>query len=321
MSHFDTVVGAIREGEVIPFFGAGVNLFGRDEKPNYKPGTYLPSAKELSEYLAVRYGYVPPDENNLSRVSQFASLMRGSQSLYNTLGEVFDGDYPITPLHRLFAQIPKILKGKQYKRPYQLIVTTNYDDVLERAFRDEGEEYDVVTYIATKTNLGSFRHLPPNCKPKDSIVITRPNTYKKLPFSVNGLTLQRPVILKIHGMVERIGNRQDSQPQNPHDSFVITEDDYIGYLAHRDISRLVPLQLQAKLRNSGFLFLGYGLRDWNLRVIMHRLWRDQELRSASWAVQLRADELEKRFWKTHNVDIVESPLETYVGKLREALLR
>src|SRR6185437_7090596 len=109
MSHFDTVVGAIREGEVIPFFGAGVNLFGRDEKPKYEPGEYLPSARELSEYLATKYSYVPPDENNLSRVSQFASLMRGEQSLYNTLGLVFDDDYPITPLHRLFAQIPKIL--------------------------------------------------------------------------------------------------------------------------------------------------------------------------------------------------------------------
>jgi hypothetical protein len=319
MSHFDNVVGAIREGEVIPFFGAGLNLFGREEKPDYQPGQYLPSGRELSQYLANRYpGYPSADKNDLSRVSQYVSLILGSRSLYNRLGEIFDVDYPITRLHTFFARLPKVLRAKGHKRPYQLIVTTNYDDVLERAFRDEGEPYDLVTYVATKPDVGKFRHIPHNGHVRDSELITQPNEYLKLPFK--GLMPTQTVILKIHGMVERAGNRLES-PNAQHDSFVITEDDYIDYLAQSDLSGLVPVQLKQKLTNSSFLFLGYGLRDWNLRVIMHRLWRDQRLNSTSWAVQKEVDELDQKFWETHKVNLVQSTLENYIDELEKALFR
>lgn len=318
MSHYDDVVGAITEGEVIPFFGAGVNLFGRQEEEQYQPGQYLPSGRELARYLAEKYRYPSADKTDLLRVSQYASLMRGPRSLYNMLGQVFDADYPVSVLHRFFAKLPSILRTQGCSRPNQLIVTTNYDDVLERAFQAENEPYDLVTYIAKKPDLGKFRHVRHGTQLKDSILITEPNTYRDLPFS--GLMLKRTVILKIHGVVERVGDRLNSQPEDVHDSFVITEDDYIDYLANTDISKLVPVQLKSKLTNSGFLFLGYGLRDWNLRVIMHRIWRDQDLPSNSWAIQLTADELDKKFWDTHKVDIIEAPLEEYIVELEKRLL-
>ena len=69
------------------------------------------------------------------------------------------------------------------------------------------------------------------------------------------------------------------------DNFVITEDDYIGYLSRRPIETLVPAQLLGKLRESHFLFLGYGIRDWNLRVFLQRIWGDQQLGAKSWAVE------------------------------------
>lgn len=318
MSHYDDVVGAIIEGEVIPFFGAGVNLFGRQEGEQYKPGQYLPSGRELARYLADRYKYPSADKTDLLRVAQYASLMRGPRSLYNMLGQVFDADYPITVLHKFFARLPGILRAGGCQRPYQLIVTTNYDDVLERAFEAEGEPYDLVIYVAKRPDLGKFRHVPHGTRLKDSILIAEPNTYRDLPFK--GLIPERTVILKIHGVVERVGDRRSAQPEELHDSFVITEDDYIDYLANTDISKLVPVQLKSKLNNSGFLFLGYGLRDWNLRVIMHRIWRDQDLHSNSWAIQLRADELDKKFWETHKVNIIEAPLEEYIGELERVLL-
>ena len=45
------------------------------------------------------------------------------------------------------------------------------------------------------------------------------------------------------------------------------------------------MTLTAKLRKSHFLFLGYGLRDWNLRVILHRIAGEQRLNYKSWAIQ------------------------------------
>ena len=134
-------------------------------------------------------------------------------------------------------------------------------------------------------------------------LIEEPNQYRGL------LLDQRPVILKIHGAVDRTGNEQDS--------FVITEDHYIDYLTRTDISSLIPVPLPAKLKKSHLLFLGYGLRDWNLRVILHRIWGDQKLSWKSWAIQLNPNELDIEFWRKRDVDILEVLLDEYITALSE----
>ena len=119
------------------------------------------------------------------------------------------------------------------------------------------------------------------------------------------------MILKIHGAVDRYNADRDS--------FVITEDHYIDYLTHTDIANLVPVTLAAKLRKSHFLFLGYGLRDWNLRVILHRIWGEQKLTYRSWAIQRDPEPLEREFWHKRDVDILSIGLEEYIAALGECL--
>jgi SIR2-like domain len=104
------------------------------------------------------------------------------------------------------------------------------------------------------------------------------------------------------------------------DSFVITEDHYIDYLTRTNLSNLVPVTLAAKLRRSHFLFLGYGLRDWNLRVILHRISGEQKLSYKSWAIQLCPDDLDERFWMKRDVEILRIDLGTYVRALEQQVL-
>jgi len=84
-----------------------------------------------------------------------------------------------------------------------------------------------------------------------------------------------------------------------------------------DISNLVPVLLAAKMRRSHFLFMGYSLRDWNLRVILHRIWGEQKLSYKSWAIQLNPQELDLRFWLKRDVDILNTRLEDYVAALNK----
>ena len=159
-----------------------------------------------------------------------------------------------------------------------LVVTTNYDDVLEQAFRAAGEPFDMVSYIADGEHQGKFRHTPPGSA--DPVVVENPNDYKGLLMDA----LDNPgtdwnIILKIHGAVDRIDKDRDS--------YVITEDHYIDYLTRTDVTNLLPVPIPAKLKESHFLFLGYSLSDWNLRVILRRIWRNQKLSSKSWAVEVR----------------------------------
>lgn len=77
----------------------------------------------------------------------------------------------------------------------------------------------------------------------------------------------------------------------------------------------MPIMLAKKMKKSNFLFLGYSLRDWNLRVILRRIWGEQGLRYNSWAIQLNSEELEERFWIRRDIEIINARLEAYVNEL------
>ena len=69
------------------------------------------------------------------------------------------------------------------------------------------------------------------------------------------------------------------------------------------------MTLAAKLRKSHFLFLGYGLRDWNMRVILHRIAGEQRLTYKSWAIQRAPTDLDQKFWDRRDVDILDVDLD------------
>jgi hypothetical protein len=304
-AHFVTVVKALLSGRVVPLLGAGVNLTGRPEAEEWAYGKHLPSGRELAAYLAESFAY-PSADLDLVRVSQYAAVMAGSGPLYDELHRLFDFDYPPTPLHGLLAGLPGLLRERGTPR-YQMILTTNYDDALEKAFRDADEPFDLITYVAEGEQRGSFLHCPPD---EHGRVIEVPNKYNGLPVDERG-DPARTVILKIHGAVDRL------RPE--HDSFVITEDHYIEYLTRSDISSLLPASLVAKLKRSHFLFLGYSMRDWNLRVILHRIWGEQRLTWASWAVQLNPEPIEQQFWNLRGVQIYNVSLSDYVAELEHRI--
>jgi hypothetical protein len=298
--HYRMLLKALLDGRVVPFLGAGVNLCGRPADANWQVGNYLPSGSELASYLATNYGYPVADIQDLVRVSQYVAVMSGSGPLYDELHKLFNKDFPPTALHRFFATLPGVLRSKGYPPRYQLIVSTNYDDVLERAFLDAGEPFDLVSYVAEGEHRGKFMH---RSHEGEVHLIEIPNQYRGIPLD------ERTVILKIHGAIDRNNPEQDS--------YVITEDHYIDYLARTDISNLIPVTLAAQLRKSHFLFLGYGLRDWNLRVILHRIWGEQRFSYKSWAIQLNPQPIDQEFWQKRAVEIFDARLEDYVTGLLE----
>jgi hypothetical protein len=304
--HCRRVVKAMAQGRVVPLLGAGVNLAGRPAGAAWQPGKYLPSGQELAVYLAREFDYPAGDPAELARVSEHAYVMDGSGPLYELLHAVFDAEYAIGPLHRFLAELPGRLVEAGQPRVGGLILTTNYDDALERAFAEAGEEFDLVSYLADGEHRGKFVHRTPDGEPT---VIERPNEYRRLAPD------ERTVIMKIHGAVDRTNPEYTSW-----DSYVITEDHYIDYLASADVSNMIPATLLAKLRRSHFLFLGYSMRDWNVRVILQRIWGDQQLRYKSWTVQLAPGRLEREYWeKVRGVDVLDVPLERYVEELAKAL--
>jgi class 3 adenylate cyclase len=306
--HFETVVRAMSENRVVPFLGASVNLVGRppDKTWQFGQSDFLPVGSELADHLARVFDYPSDEPRDLVRVSQFAAVKAGIGPLYDELRKIFKVDYPPTMLHQFFAALPALMRQEGYP-PELLIVTTNYDDALERAFRAVNEPFDLVTYIAEGDSRGKFLHIAPDGKARP---IDKPNKYLGLN------PAERVTILKIHGVVDRQNRARDS--------YVITEDHYIDYLAHKDIAQQLPAQLLEKMSWSHFLFLGYSLRDWNLRVILHRIWGEQKFKYKAWAVTdttvpgEKPQPLEQEFWRLRDVDIIKMPLDDYIESLQSA---
>jgi DNA-binding SARP family transcriptional activator len=272
------VVETMLAGRLVPVLGADV--------------------ADLTLRLAERFEY-PTNGGALPQVAQYIAVMKGSGPLYDELHALLDPDLQPTVLHRFFAALPPLLRERG--APHQLIVTTSYDLALERAFLDAGEEFDVVSYLAAGRNRGKFCHVGPD---GTGTLIEVPNTY------ATELSLdRRTIILKLHGQVGRSADEREWE------SFVVTEDDYIEYLAQSEVASVVPVALGAKLRRSHFLFLGYTMADWNLRLLLHRLWGDQPLSYRSWAVQPEPMPIEREFWRRRDVDVLEIPLERYVMAL------
>jgi DNA-binding SARP family transcriptional activator len=273
------VVKALLSGRVVPVLG-------------------LDGGADLAAQLARAFGYPGDRSTDLARVSQYVATMNGSGPLYDELHRRFHAAVEPQPVHRFLASLPPVLRARA--APQQLVISTRYDLALERAFEAAGEELDVVTYVATGPNRGKFWHRPPGEEPRP---IDVPNTY------ATELSLdRRPVLLKLHGAV-------DPFPEREWESFVITEDDYIDYLGRSDLVSSVPVALAAQLRRSHFLFVGYEMVDWNLRLVMHRVWGDRPLAYRSWALDPEPSALEQAFWRRFDVDVLDVEPDEYVGLL------
>ena len=300
-AHYHFVSARISAGKVIPFLGAGANLCGRPEDSDWLKDNYLPTAAELADHLAKDYPHLASESRDLSRISQYVDLFGGDAVLFEKLRQLFTGTYQPNALHHLLAAIPGALRARGNPTPCQFIITTNYDDALERAFDEAGEEVDVVYYATVRGQAGKFIHIRPDGK---RVPVPR----KYLDFAIG----ERTVILKIHGAVDRDDELADS--------YVITEDHYIDYVARTNVYNLIPAALMAKMSASHFLFLGYGMRDWNLRVILHHIWSQQTRTFASWAIQKHPDPVDEKFWERQHVELIDVPLEEWVEGLAASLL-
>jgi hypothetical protein len=312
---YGVIADLFKEGAIVPFLGAGVN-FGTRQPPdaqwNKKTTTFLPSGAELSRSLARDSSFPQNEEqDDLAKVAAFYVEAIERKSLIDQLHRLFDQDFAPCEIHKYLAEIPTPL----------LIVTTNYDDLTERAFAAAGREYDLVVHANDCPEVaGSVLWW------KAGATEPEPVTPVKLFIDLKKST----VIYKMHGTVDR---------RSKWDNYVITEDDYVDFLSRMTGKTAVPALFMKAFHDRHFLFLGYGLRDWNLRVVLRNLRgtlpgaanvavaNDHEEQEAvteekqaapkSWAIQFRPSELEKELWRARGVKIYDVDIDEFVHCLRE----
>jgi hypothetical protein len=121
-----------------------------------------------------------------------------------------------------------------------------------------------------------------------------------------------PIIYKMHGNLDR--------DDRAYDWFLITEEHYVDFLGRPETGQ-VPPTLAALMKKRNFLFLGYGLKDWNVRVMLRKLalMRGPASKIDSWAIVKEASVSEKELWAAQNIQMFEMDLDDFAARLGEEL--
>lgn len=278
-------------GTVIPFLGAGASLGARTRDTAAEP---LPSGSQLAEWLAERANFPPGEARALATVAQYYEVVSGRRGLNTELHGLFDRDFEASRLHAALPGFDGL----------RLVMTTNYDDMIEEAFVAAGRPFDLVVHTTDPKLGGRVLWWPHGSDQAERV----------LPGSLDVDLEQTTVIYKMHGTVDPSGR----------DQFVITENDYVDFLTRLTTRKAVPAMISEHFRSRHFLFLGYGLGDWNFRVVLHQLHGEarrtegEEDDVRSWAIDLFASPLARRFWQSRGVELYAMSIDDFLDGLEGA---
>jgi hypothetical protein len=283
-------------GKLIPFLGAGAPLYDRNPKqtPWFQKQqgkeviSYLPTAGELADYLAMRTQLPAGERGELTKMAQYYEAVEGPVPLRERLRDIFSCAQTPTPLHQFLADAAAPL----------LIVTTNYDDLMERAYQQRGKPYDIVVHMTDQEKVLWWEHgeAEPQEVLADDLLIDLD---------------QVSVVYKMHGTIDR--------RQHEIRDYVITEDHYVEFLTGMTRGSVIPDIFAEPFQSRPFLFLGYGLYDWNFRVILNRI---QEFRRnppfRSWAIETLSKPVERKLWEARGVNVYDGlTLDQFLTELKK----
>jgi hypothetical protein len=194
----------------------------------------LPLGWEIAHEWAERYYYPMSDTGDLVRVAQFLAVE-------------YDLTFPKElVLERLGTGNPPDFRAPDEPHavladlPLKVYLTTNYDDFMMKAlasrWREPKREY---------------------CR-WNELTRERPTLFDEEPGYEP--TVARPLVYHVHGHTDP-------------NSVVLTEDDYLTFLAAMQDPKLLPDQVRQAIATSSLLFIGYRMADWNIRVLLQGLRR------------------------------------------------
>ena len=199
----------------------------------------LPLGADIARQWAKDNDYPLEDSNNLIKVAQFLAV----------------DSYPMFPKDEIVEWFKKLNASPDFNDPNEphrvlaelplpIYLTTNYDDFMMRALarnkmRDPKREI-CRWNLLTRNEPSRF---------DDGYEPTAAN----------------PVVFHLHGHTDLPA------------SLVLTEDDYFDFLVNVSSDPLLlPKRIQKALNETSVLFIGYGLADWNFRVLLQSLFRYKE---------------------------------------------
>lgn len=159
--------------------------------------------------------------------------------------------------------VPGLMPGRLHtllaSLPIPVVFTTNYDRLMEQAFQFAGKSPQVAVH----------------------------NLRNPAPQTIDSVSKERPLVYKLHGTIDDL------------ESMLCTEDDIVDFLASIILGNppLLPF-IKPMFAKRTILFIGYGLKDWNIRAMIRSLRGKKKEWTRSFALQPLFDksEIAKAEW-------------------------
>jgi hypothetical protein len=211
----------------------------------------------------------------------------------------------------------------------ELIVTTNYDVLLETALEKKRLPYLAICHILKGSKFAGrllcYRSIGAplaaesiqTVRQVESLITDVMQPLNPVSNNLRGAGEKLILLYKMHGTAW-----MKYEAKQIIDSLVLTENDYVDFFAQDVLSR-IPATILEMLRTRRFLFMGYSLEDWNFRVLLKKLQSVQrrvaDTTNRNWAFLMNSDPVEARFWERRGVNLYEQRLEQVLQILGQEL--
>ncbi len=248
-----SLIRDIRDHKCTPIIGPRVH------------GRWLPRPEEMARRLAKANKYPFADEENLARVAQYLATTSTGRKEYNARCEFLE-----TLMAEFVTRLPEEMRPeKEYDTLTELIGAVGWKRL---AADDPNETHRVLARLGLPlyltTNYDSFmvealsaeKDIEPAreiCRWNGQLDRLLPSRFE--PVGEYELDPKAPMVYHLFGSDEEAN------------SLVLTEDHYCSFLAQVPAQQRIPYTLRAALATRTLLFIGYGLYDWEFRVLMHAL--------------------------------------------------
>jgi hypothetical protein len=307
---YDTLARLLKKGALIPFLGPGVLRLS---------GFPVPTSPEMVKKIAEKVQC--PDlavfKGTLPMISQYC---RGEKKF--TRGVIIDelrdlmhrekgAGQPVqpAPLYELLGEIEVPV----------LVVSTSYDNLLELTFCRKRKRFAVVSQYALHEPGTDIGKLQVQCsdKPLDVDKLYTPEEISRLRLFDEGYS----IIYKIFGhFALDAGDKPEAYPPGilGKTSPLLFEEEFFTF--SRFMEKSIPDHFIRKFSDSGFLFLGYDLHEWQDRMIAYVISKKWQNSNNSFSICKNPSSYERIFWKSLlSIDLYEAGLDEFIEQLSQRM--
>lgn len=260
----DYLIDQVRAGKVVLFLGAGASHGATASTEPTSP----PNGKALAKLLAKKFLGDQAADKSLSIVAEYCNATADIRSVQRYIGEIFNRYQP-ADFHKKVASFRWIA-----------LATTNYDQILEKAFAANPSRLQTPVPI-----LRNIDRVDQELREENKVAL-----------------------FKLHGCVTMMDEEQLPM--------ILTIDQYVTHKLGREklFNRFADLASEYTV-----IFAGYQLEDPNIREILLTLSSPGMSRPMHYVVTPGASELDKKVWANKKITTLDGTFEDLVNTLDQKI--